>query len=319
MRAPTARQRAREKVSAVRKQVGRVAVAVAVVGAVVSGCGGPGQAGAAVIVGSDVVPLEAVQSQIDVALSKPDQVAQLTAQGGGTPDIARSIVTREIIHELLARRAAAEGIGVTDAQVEAELAENGGAEAVLASSLYDPSTLRQRVRDDLIASELGRRSVGGLAVTADLVAATSKADADAKAELLAAGGPAADALFVDQQNSAKGTVYQAAAAPDAAGTVLFGTPVGGVVAFQPNPRQSTWIVLQVTDRRTDAPSDPQATSSISRSQLIAIGERQLQPTADEVGVRVNPRYGVWDPIQLRVVAADQQAGTIRPPAPASAG
>jgi hypothetical protein len=86
-----------------------------------------------------------------------------------------------------------------------------------------------------------------------------------------------------------------------------------VVAFPPSPQQSTWIVARVVDRRTDAPSDPAAVSSISQSQLVAIGERLLQPTADQVGIRVNPRYGVWDPIQLRIVGEGQQVGSILPP------
>jgi hypothetical protein len=54
-------------------------------------------------------------------------------------------------------------------------------------------------------------------------------------------------------------------------------------------------------------------SNISRAQLVAVGERLLQPTADQVGIRVNPRSGVWDPIQLRIVGEDQQVGSILPP------
>ncbi len=108
-------------------------------------------------------------------------------------------------------------------------------------------------------------------------------------------------------------MYDAVTSPDAAGTVLFGTPVGGVVAFQPDQRQSTWIVFKVTDRRTDAPFDQQAVSAISSTQKVTIGERLVQPDAERLGVRVNPRYGVWDPITLRVVAADMQAGMILPP------
>ena len=297
-----------------RKQVGRVVAAVVVVGAVVSGCGGPSQAGTAVFVGDDAVPLERVQSQLDTALAKTDQIQQITAQGGTTADLARSIVTREVLHDLLGRRAAEEGIVVTDAQVDAQLAEIGGADALVEGSLYDLPALRERVRDDLIAAQLAQREVGGLTVTADLVAATSRADAEAMAATLQAGGPDADALFADPRRSARGATFPAASAPDNAGTALFGVPAGTVVAFQPNPEQSTWIVARVIERRTDAPSDPAAVSSISQSQLIAIGERMLQPTAQEVGIRVNPRYGVWDPIQLRVVAEDQQAGTILPPA-----
>jgi hypothetical protein len=299
-------------------QVGRVAAAVAVLGAVIGGCGGPDQAGSAVIIGADAVPLTRVQSQLDVALSKTDQIARITAQGGTTADLSRSIVTREVLHELLQRRAAAEGIVVTDAQIDAEVAGNGGVDAIVDGSLYDHSTLRQRVRDDLIAAQLARRSVAGLAVTVDLVAATSRADADAKAQTLLHGGPAADALFADPRTAERGTTVQAASNPAEAGSVLFGVPVGAVVAFQPNPQQSTWIVFKVTDRRTDAPSDPAAVSNMSQAQLTTIGERLLQQDAEELGVRVNPRYGVWDAIQLRVVADGQQTGMVLPPAAAPA-
>jgi hypothetical protein len=297
----------------VRMQVGRVAAAVAVAAAVISGCGGPSQAGTAVFVGEHAVPLERIQTQLDAALAKEDQIAQLTAQGGTTADLARSIVTRAVMHDLLVRRAADEGIAVTDAQIDAQIAENGGADALLDGSLYDLPMLRERVRDDLIAAELARREVPGLAVTADLVAATSRADADAAAAALQAGGAEADALFGDPRTSARGTTFDAASSPDNASTVLFGVPVGTVVSFQPDPQQSTWIVARVVNRRTDAPADPTVLTSISQSQFIAIGERLLQPTAEEVGIRVNPRYGVWDPIQLRIVAEDQQVGSVLPP------
>jgi hypothetical protein len=297
----------------VRMQVVRVAAAVAVFGAVISGCGGPSQAGTAVFVGDQAVPLDRVQSQLDTALAKGDLIAQLTAQGGTTADLARSIVTRAVLHDLLARRAAEEGISVTDAEVDAQITQGGGVDALLDGSLYDLPMLRERVRDDLIAAQLAQREVAGLAVTADLVAATSRADADAAAAALQTGGAQADALFGDPRTSARGTTFDAASSPDNASTVLFGVPVGTVVTFQPNPEQSTWIVARVVDRRTDAPSDPSVASSISQSQLIAIGERMLQPTAEEVGIRVNPRYGVWDPIQLRIVAEDQRVGTILPP------
>lgn len=299
-------------------QVGRVAAAVAVLGAVISGCGGPAQAGSAVIIGADAVPLTRVQSQLDVALSKTDQIARITAQGGTTADLSRSIVTREVLHDLLQRRAVAEGIVVTAAQIDAELAGSGGVDAIVDGSLYDHSTLRERVRDDLIAAQLAKRSVAGLAVTVDLVAATSRADAEAKAQTLLRGGPAADALFTDSRVAERGTTVAAVSSPNEAGSVLFGVPVGGVVAFQPNPQASTWIVFKITDRRTDVPSDPAAVDNMSQAQLTAIGERLLQQDADESGVRVNPRYGVWDPIQLRVVADGQQTGLVLPPAAAPA-
>ncbi|WP_214368910.1 hypothetical protein [Pseudonocardia sp. H11422] len=300
-----------------RRQLGRVAVAVAVVGAVVSGCGsGPSQVGSAVIVGADAVPLDRVQSQLDVALAKTEAVSQLAARGVGTDDIARDVVTRAVVHDLLARTAATEGVVVSDAQVDAELAASGGADVAVQSSLYDLPALRERIRDELVAAELARRYVDRLAVTVDVAAATSREEAEAKARAIAAGGAAADAVFAE--NAQRDLQFRAASDPEAAAMAFFGTTAGRVVVFQPAPQQSGWIVLRVVERRTDAPpAGPPAASQIDQATLVRIGERLLQPLADEIGVRVNPRYGVWDPIRLRVVAEGEEAGMIL--APPSAG
>ena len=96
-----------------RMQVGRIVAVVAVVGAVVSGCGGATQAGTAVFVGENAVPLEHIQTQLDAALAKEEQIAQLMSQGGTTADLARSIVTRAVMHDLLILRASEEGITIT--------------------------------------------------------------------------------------------------------------------------------------------------------------------------------------------------------------
>jgi len=281
---------------------------------VVSGCGtGPSQVGSAVIVGTTSVPLEQVQSRLDVALGKTDVVAQLASSGVGAPDIARDVVTGAVMHDLLARTAATEGITVSEADVDAALQESGGADAALSQSLYDLSAIRERVRDRLIAVKHAQRIVPGLTITADLVAANSRDDAAAKARVLATGGPEADALFASNpETSRRNMSYQAVRSPEAASTVLFGLPVGRTAYFQPSPQQGGWIVLRVTDRQEDANADPNAAASLGDSDLAAIGDRLLQPLSEEVGVRVNPRFGVWDPVSMRVVAADQQGGAILP-------
>lgn len=296
------------------RQVGRALAVVATVGVVVSGCGtGPSQVRSAVIVGTTAVPLEQVQSRLDVALGKTDVVAQLASSGVGAPDIARDVVTGAVMHDLLARTAATEGITVSEADVDAALQESGGADAALSQSLYDLSAIRERVRDRLIAVKHAQRIVPGLTITADLVAANSRDDAAAKARVLAAGGPEADALFASNpETSRRNMSYQAVRSPEAASTVLFGLPVGRTAYFQPSPQQGGWIVLRVTDRQEDANADPSAAASLGDSDLAAIGDRLLQPLSEEVGVRVNPRFGVWDPVSMRVVAADQQGGAILP-------
>lgn len=294
-----------------RIQVGRVAAAAVAVGAVVSGCGGPGQAGAAVIVGDTAVSLESVQTELTAALARVPAAQKQQDTGA---QVARDIVTKDVLRGLVQQQASAAGITVTGADVDASIAQQGGVATLLQSSILDEPGLREQVRDNLLAAGLGKRVVGGLQVTADLVAATSRDQAVADAQKLAAGGAAAAALFSNPQTSQRGVVYTGATTPGVAGTVVFGTPVGDTVYFQPSPQQATWIVFKVTGKRTDAPSDPAALSQISQDQLTAIGQRTLQPVADRIGIRVNPRYGVWDPISLRVVAADQVSGGVLPAA-----
>ncbi|MEJ3652442.1 hypothetical protein WEH80_05510 [Actinomycetes bacterium KLBMP 9759] len=307
-----------------RMQVGRVLGAVAVVGVVISGCGGPSQVGSAVIVGDHSVSLGQVQSKIDTALANTDAVAQIKQQGFGPADIARNIVTNEVLHDLLQRRAAADKIVVDDAAVDAFLATQGGPAAVRQLDPFaDLDGIRTRVRDDLIAAELGRRSVAGLAVTIDLVGAASRDDAEKVAKALFAGGPAAEQALnpppapdgsVPVQRGR--TLVAAAIAPQLTPgdptDVLFGAPVGSVGMLQ-SGAQSGWTVFRIADRRTDAPVDPAALTAIGQAQFAQLGHRQVQTLADAVGVKVNPRYGVWDPITLRVVPKDAVGVLLLPP------
>jgi hypothetical protein len=227
------------------------------------------------------------------------------------PDIARDVVTGTVLHDLLSRAAATSGITVTEADVDAALEKSGGAASVLSQSLYDLPTIRERLRDRLIAVRHAERFAPGLTVTADVIATDSRDDAAAKARVLAAGGPEAEALFTDNpQNSRRSMSFDALRSPQAS-TVLFGLPVGRTAYFQP-PQQDSWVVLRVTDRRTDPNADPGAAASLGESDLAAIGQRLLQPLAEEVGVRVNPRYGVWDPVSMSVVPEDQESGAVLP-------
>jgi hypothetical protein len=300
----------REKVAGVYTKVGRALVAVATAGALISGCGsGPVQAGSAIIVGDTAVPLEQVQSQVGTLLSRvpAEQRGQDTA-----PMVARLIVTNELLHALIARASAEQGVTVTDAEVDAFIEQRGGAQTLLQDSVLDLEELRLQAHDFLVGAALGSKAAPGLTVTIDVIGSPNRTDAEAKARTLAAGGPAADALLNDTQTARRGV--RAAAATDTrnAGSVVFGTPVGDVVAYQPNPQQTTWNVFRVTDRRTDARATS-APATLSLDQLYLIGQRTLQPIADDLAVRVNPRYGVWDQVSLRVVPANQTAGLVLAP------
>lgn len=296
--------------------------AVAVLGAVVSGCGaGPSQVGSAVIIGSDAIPLAQVQEQITTALSpeKAQAVAGRNQGAGGDygpQQVAREVVTAAILSNLLDRRIAEEGITISDAEVDAALAGIGTAEELDQVSLYTPEVQRERIRDDLAAAALGAKYVDRLGVTLQFTGFPTEEEALAAAQIAAAGGPAADAVFADAPPEGQAAQIRAAENPALATSFAFGTPAGSVVVLQPAQDGAPWTVVRILERTNDLPpTGPSAVDRFSQADLQLIGYRLLQPLAAELGVQVNPRYGVWDPIQLGVVGAEETAGVIvSPPA-----
>lgn len=304
----------------IRSVAVRTVAAVAVVGTLVSGCGGPSQTGSAAIVGSTVVPASVVQARLDQTFARTEIVDELAAQGVGTPDIARDIVTQGVLHELSQQAARAEDIVVTPADIDAELEMLGGAEAVRERSLFDVDVVRERLGDELVAERLAAKQVNGLAVTVDIIGVGSRREAEEAVKVVAAGGPAADQLFAaNPETSRRGYEYRASVNPDVAVSAVFGTPVGGSGYFQAVPGQETWVVFRVLSRMLDAPPvapELDVVPQLGKSGLAEIGIRLLQPYADQAGVRVNPRYGVWDPVSMRVLDEEQVAGEVLPPPPA---
>jgi hypothetical protein len=295
----------------VRMQVGRALAAVVVVGAVISGCGGPAQAGTAVFIGDQAVPLEHIQSQVSSALAGAGMSDALRArdQGADIPRLSRSIVSSEVLHSVLSLRAAEYGIVVTDQQVDAEIAAGGGAEAFMQQTGLDLTALRSQIRDTLIAVQIGQRVAPRLAVTVDLVGVgTSRADAERAAHVLAAGGPEADALLAGP--ASQRVVYQAGSFPAGLASVLLGVPVGAVGAYQPSQNEAGWNAFRVVERRTDLPVDPATPPAITEMQASQVGVRDAQLAGEVAGIRVNPRFGQWDPIQGQVVPEGQQVGTV---------
>lgn len=301
------------------RQVWRVIAAVMAAGVVVSGCaGGPNQAGAAAIVGSEVLPMEQVQRQVQVALSADKQLARqrLAGYGGSADGLAvRQVVTSAVRGELLERAAAEQGIVVTDAQVDAAIAERGGPEAVERSSLGSLADARTEIRRELIAIELGRRWIDRLAVTFDVAYATSEEELQQKRQQVLAGGPAADAAFATGL-AERGRVADGSSTTSARIlTVVGGIEPGNLLVLYPQRLGDPWTLVRITDRRTDltvAPGGQSAAATAGDDLLYAIGVQMLRPLAERLGVRTNPRYGVWDPLAMAVVDESMKSGEILP-------
>lgn len=283
-----------------------LAVLVAATGVLLTACGsGPSQVSSAAIVGDSSVPLAMVQQRLATVLRKePD--AKKIQQQHQLDSVSRSIVTLSVRHDLIVKAAQQEGLSVNEAQITQLINQAGGAEQASAGTVYDATTFRERARDQLLLVALARKYVDKLAVTFDYTQASTREAAFAKANQIAAHpDKAQDIIKSDTAAGVAAGLNERLAATDNlqfATTALFGALPGTVVTFplDQNGAQGTgqWVVALIRQRSTDAPatgSSPKVNvDQLDPRLLEAVGIRLLAPIAYQVGVRVNPRYGIWD-------------------------
>ena len=293
-----------------------VAAAVAAVlsAVLLAGCGsGPSQVGAAAIVGDTAIPIEYVQSWWDRYLSDRQRKEEVRA-ANSFDDLGRVIVTQAVRHELLRTVAKREGLQFDEAQVSQLIDDLGGEQAAVdaTNSIYDRNTIRDRARDQLLAVALGRKYFETTSVRYDYTLADSRDEALAKARELAAADPdrTRSIIEADRGNGIQVGIDQEQRIADsvdyALNTPLFSVAAGNVVAFQDpdQANQGRWVVAVLHERKTDAsPSSFAGAVTVDRvddSRLEGIGLRLLGSMSTEVGVRVNPRYGLWSHVYVAV-------------------
>ncbi|HVW45184.1 MAG TPA: hypothetical protein VHC18_27925 [Amycolatopsis sp.] len=319
--------------------MGRPRALVAVLAAclLLAGCGsGPSQVGTAFYLGGRTVSIDQVQGLIDKAV-QDQPAAQDMARQHKLDQLGREIVRQLIVHQTVTQTAELDGVRVDPQQIEQLMAQNPFA-APVSTATTDPSQLAQqivyRVRDPrevindlLLLQSLGSQYFDKLSVTFDYTSVLSddggaapvsmREKAFAEAEQMAAD-PAAAARVIREDAAAghetgTGEKVPATQAPALAGTALFGVQPGTVVAFEPSEQQPGWIIAIVRARDLTTPQSVDQTSEPTPQQLAAIGLRLLQTYVDQAGLKVNPRYGVWDPAGLTLVANEgETTGLVLP-------
>ncbi len=295
----------------------------ALVGALlIGGCGsGPSQVGAAALVDGTEIPLKQVQSQLTTVLAKEGTQARAQlAADRQLDDLSRKIVTVQIRHELLAVAARRAGLTIDQARVDRLISEVGGAEAAAKGTVFDANAYRQRAGDKLLMAQLGRRALRTSAVTVDYTTADTRTAAQARVEELSQAGPKQARQLIDAdvqagKDAVIGRRIVAADDPIFATTPAFGVAEGTVVAFQLEDTKP-WLIMVIknrADRGVQPSGNAPVLDQIGPVVLEAIGLRQLAQVAQEVGVRLTPRYGIWDPVGLQaVVDENETAGFLAP-------
>lgn len=294
----------------------RVLLSVAAVAMLLTGCGtGPARPGAAAVVGGRTIPVSAVQQELNWLIDHVDTV-RAKQENGKLPRVSRRILRGRVIHELVDVAARRVGLEADHARVEKLIDSSGGVRAAARSLGVSPRRLRELAVDQVLLESLGRYYIGRLSVsfvgtilTAESAAATAEEKAVELARRVAAHPQRARELFNSTGRPVRRTDLALRAAlrrsPALATSAVFGALPGTVVVIKPNPRRSGWLVALVTERQVREQAEP-AQRRNRTAGLYRVGVRMLQPIAQRLGVRINPRYGVWDPTAMRIVPSAEQ-------------
>jgi len=292
----------------------RLALVITAATLVLAGCSNT-LPGTAASVGGNRITVDSLQSQVDAVLAYRDG-QQGSAVRTQLPTITQQVLSGGVLHELVGMAVARTHLAVNEKAIDDQLAKLDP--KVLDGqglTFITPASLPQFVRDQLVIAQLGTAAWDGLAITADLAAAADQADAEAKARRMAQGPQQSQAVVAEA--TAKGQQARAnyplspSALETLAGTPLFSTPVGSAVAFTLNDK---WQVARIDTRTTTAAPTrtPDAVSAAQAkpSSTYSLGISLLPDLAGNPEVRVNPRYGNWDPTQGQVVSASAPPNAI---------
>ncbi|WP_132874969.1 hypothetical protein [Tamaricihabitans halophyticus] len=298
-------------------------VLVTALGFLLTACGsGPSQVNSAAIIGDKSIPLGDVQYEIQWMIDNVPQAQQAKDQGN-LDQFSRNAVAARVLHELLAVAQQRENLRVDSGQIQ-QLVESAGGEEEAAKAVgVPPERLREVARDQLLIEELGRSYLSKLEVdfsaaviTEEQPGNTAEQQAKELARNLAAEPERASELITDAssmppaQTRQKLTLAESMGADGAgqlAASALFGTPENTAVAFQPSREQAGWMVAFIHERNTNARGGgADAAQQASPEMMYQVGVRMLAPIAEELGVQVSPRYGVWDQVGMTIAPSDDE-------------
>jgi len=244
----------------------------------------------------------------DVAISEQsifDQTAQASARAGQPLTVDqlafgnRLFTTQDIRSALLADVAQQRGVAVTDAQVNAAMAGSTST-----TGARDAQSYRELLLLEGLLSGQGAEPIAYTNVTVTVDGARTSTQDQAielrKTILTVPADAPLPALGVGA-DPIQGQSLDLSAVPDPL--------IDGVLSARPgdvliNRGSDGFYVIRVTGR-SEQPAQISATTILAGQNLAVqrqIGEvALLQRYAEQVGVTVNPRMGVWDPVALQVV------------------
>lgn len=286
-------------------------------GLLLAGCGsGPSQVGAAAIVGNTRIPVTDVQNWYTAIMRKEPGLKEHLKSQGQTDELGRQLASFTVQNELTRQAAKQEQLSVDERQVDELIGRMGGPEAATHGRVYTRENLRESARTQLLTAELGKKYFHRVSVVLDFTVATSRREAENKARTMAEGPQQAAALIdADRKAGQRAMTDQPFRADEntklATTTPVFGADPGTVLAVKPGEGSGDWLIVLVKKRDTNAPPPATPTEEAGQKTLYDAGLQMLGLTAEHLGVRLSPRYGVWDPVGLSAVPTPGETTGLR--------
>lgn len=303
-----------------------------------SGCGsGSVRPGAAALVGEERIPVDTLQEATERGLADPQAEQSL---GQDRAAFQRQVLSRLVNREVLQAAAEREGVTVDDGDVDAQLedfAEQAGGEDALeaqaAQNGISPRDLEPFLRDVVLEQALGdaltededvpQEQLQGLyqqniaqfdrvrsrhilvedEAQARSILAQVRQDASKFAELAAEFST--DTSNKDQGGDL-GLQGRGQFVPEFE-ALLFSAEPGTYDVVQ---TEFGWHVVHVEERETTSIQEagPQLRRAALQEQRAQATGTLLRDVASDLGVKVNPRFGRWDPETGSVEAVEESNG-----------
>lgn len=320
---------------------------IAVLGGALTACAsGPSQINSAVIIGDRVISVDDVQHRLDQAL-RVEPAAKELAKNRKLDLVSRGIVNELVRHQLLAEAARRENLTVSEKDLADASAATPPSQDPVERSIEAGFDQKDIVRDRLLAVSLGNKMLDKLQLTLDGVVINSPGFTKQKATELArqiaaqpdkAAALGAAAASANEQSqplanfaynairtyaSAAQQAQQSGQAPSADNMVppLFAAPANSVIALSLGGGGESgasgggqYLVALVRHADGGVPAqEASLASQVPPDWLFVLGEHVISPLAKELGLRVSPRYGVWDELAVGVAASEaEKVGVLLP-------
>jgi hypothetical protein len=316
-----------------------LALLLAAAGVALAGC--QPAAGAAAFVGDRRVTDKQVQDDLANDLADPKIKQDVTAQfGADLSQVRRQLLNDLVLHELVGEAVDRTGVSVAGSEVTKLIEADGGFDQISQSTHLSRDLIVRRYRDLLLIAELGyakqgvprpteaslrqayeqaaaqraTMQLGSIPVrdqaTLDRVYNQVKAD-PTKFEEIAKQYPGANPKPSDYPKSRLAPAIANAKAGDFVRYIGVGADAG------------MFYVIRVYGVTT--PSFEELRTSLtlpSVSTALQAGVAYVGKLSQEIGVRVSPRYGTWDPKQAQISDTKNPVVTLntpKSPAPAEPG